>query len=466
MWGVTAPDRPYAAGSPTRRAIVIISHVMKNKASTETDKLHKSQAAFTAALKVLAGGVDSPVRAFGAVGGVPRFVAKGKGAVISDIDGNDYIDYVCSWGPLILGHADERVTAAASKALGRGWSYGAPTEAENRLAERIVFDYPAIERLRFVSSGTEAVMSAVRLARGFTGRDIIVKCEGCYHGHSDALLVKAGSGLATFGTPSSAGVPGSMTANTLVVPYNDLASARQVFDMHGPKIAAFLVEPVAGNMGCVLPANGYLAGLRSLCDQHGALLIFDEVITGYRVSLGGAQGHYGVHPHLTCLGKIIGGGMPVGAYGGRAEIMDLLSPVGPVYQAGTLSGNPLAMAVGLATLEGLHEPGVYDKLAALAARLSDGLAAAASAAGVPACVSQIASMCTLFFQSGPVTDYNSAARSDTKTYAAFFHAMLERGVYLPPSQFETLFVSTAHTEEQIDQTVKAAGEAFGELVGE
>jgi len=438
----------------------MICTIMTRKTTEETQQNKKSKAAFTAALKVLAGGVNSPVRAFGAIGGVPRFISKAKGAVLTDLDGNDYIDYVCSWGPLILGHADERVAAAASKVLGKGWSYGAPTEAETRLAERITGDFPSIERVRFVSSGTEAAMSAVRLARGFTGRDVVVKCEGCYHGHVDALLVKAGSGLVTFGMPSSAGVPAAMAASTLVVPYNDMAAAREVFELHGPRIAAFLVEPVAGNMGCVPPADGYLAGLRELCDDAGALLVFDEVITGYRVSLGGAQEAFGVKPDLTCLGKIIGGGMPVGAYGARADIMDRLSPVGPVYQAGTLSGNPLAMAAGLATLEALHEAGTYDKLDALATRLADGLRDAAAAAGIPAFVTRVASMCTLFFQAGPVTDYTTAARSDTKMYAAFVHAMLERGVYLPPSQFETFFVSTAHTQEQIDQTLAAAAEAM------
>jgi len=420
----------------------------------------KSEAAFAAARAVLAGGVDSPVRAFRAVGGTPRFIARAEGAVITDLDGNGYIDYVGSWGPMILGHADRRVAAAASKALGKGWSFGAPTEAETRLAEVITRDFAAIERVRFVNSGTEAVMSAIRLARGFTGRDLIVKCDGCYHGHVDSLLVKAGSGLATFGTPSSAGVPEALTSATLVAPYNDVDAARRVFAEHGARIAAYLVEPVAGNMGCVPPAEGYLDELRELCDAHGTLLIFDEVITGYRVGLGGAQGVYGVRPDLTCLGKIIGGGLPVGAYGGRAEIMERLSPAGPVYQAGTLSGNPLAMAAGLATLEALHEPGVYSKLDLVSARLAGGLASAAKNAGVAICVTRVGSMVTLFFQTGPVTDYASASRSDTRAYARFFHAMLERGVYLAPSQFETLFVSLAHTPEQVDQTIAAAEEAF------
>ncbi len=459
MWG-TAHRQSHMRGLAATPNSGYHLATMAQKTPSNVPKTKKSQAAFSAALKVLAGGVDSPVRAFGAVGGVPRFISKAKGAILTDLDGNDYIDYVCSWGPLILGHADERVAAAASKVLGRGWSYGAPTEAETRLAERIVGDYPSIERLRFVSSGTEATMSAIRLARGFTGRDVLVKCEGCYHGHVDALLVKAGSGLATFGTPSSAGVPAAMTASTLVVPYNDIEAARQVFASHGPRIAAFLVEPVAGNMGCVPPVDGYLAGLRSLCDEAGALLIFDEVITGYRVSVGGAQERFGIRPDLTCLGKIIGGGMPVGAYGGRADIMEKLSPVGPVYQAGTLSGNPLAMAAGLATLEALHEPGAYEKMDTLAARLADGLTSAAAAAGVEVYATRVAGMATVFFQAGPVTDYTSAGRSDTKVYGAFFHAMLEQGVYLPPSQFETFFVSTAHTEELIDRTIGAAAEAF------
>ncbi len=422
-----------------------------------------SAAAFDAARAVLAGGVNSPVRAFKAVGGTPLFIAKAKGAVLTDLDGREYTDYVGAWGPLILGHADERAHAAASKALDKGWSFGAPTEQETRLAVRIAADVPGIEMVRFVNSGTEAVMSAVRLARGFTGRDLVIKCEGCYHGHSDGLLVEAGSGLATFGTPSSAGVPAALTSLTLVVPYNDLDGVRQAFAEHGSRIAAFLVEPIAGNMGCVPPAPGYLVALRELCAQHGALLIFDEVMTGYRVGLRGAQGLYGVQPDITCLGKIIGGGLPVGAYGARAEIMERLSPLGPVYQAGTLSGNPLAMAVGLATLEALHEEGAYEQLEVLSARLSDGLAEVAGAAGLPIFQTRVGSMLGIFFQPGPVTDYTSAKRSDTQRYARFFHGMLSRGVYLAPSQFETLFVSLAHTEQQIDQTIAAAAAALADL---
>ena len=424
----------------------------------------KSEAAFEAAKAVLAGGVNSPVRAFGAVGGTPRFISKAKGAVLIDADGNNYIDYVGSWGPMILGHAEERVAAAASKALGKGWSFGAPTEAETRLAEQIIADIPSIERIRFVNSGTEATMSAIRLARGFTGRDLIVKCEGCYHGHADALLVKGGSGLATFGTPSSAGVPAAATSNTLVVPYNDKDEATRVFAEHGGKIAALLVEPVAGNMGCVPPLEGYLSHLRGLCDQHGALLIFDEVMTGYRVHIGGAQGLYGVCPDLTCLCKIIGGGFPVGAYGGRAEIMAKLSPEGPVYQAGTLSGNPLAMAAGLATVQALHDAGVYEKLEAQSQKLAEGLAAAAAKAGVTVVQNRVGSMMTVFFQQGPVVNWATAAQSDTDRYARFFHAMLARGVYLPPSQYEAFFVSLAHADEQIEATIEAAREAFAGLV--
>lgn len=419
-----------------------------------------SEQAYAAAMKVLAGGVDSPVRAFGAVGGTPRFIALANGAVLTDLDGQEYIDYVASWGPMILGHGDERVKAAISKALNKGWTYGAPCEAETRLAAQIVADIPSIEKLRFVNSGTEAVMSAVRLARGVTGRDLVVKCEGCYHGHSDGLLVQAGSGLTTFGTPSSAGVPEALTATTLLIDYNNLEAAKAIFNEYGSRIAVFIVEPIAGNMGLVPPAPGYLAGLRALCDQHGARLIFDEVISGYRVGLSGAQGLYGVNPDITCLGKIIGGGLPVGAYGARAEIMDHLSPTGPVYQAGTLSGNPLAMAAGLATLEALHEEGVYEQLETISARLASGLAEAAKKAGASICQTRVGSAAGMFFQQGPVTDYTSAKNSDTNKYAKFFHAMLDRGVYLAPSQFETMFVSLSHTDEQIDQTLVAAGEAF------
>lgn len=425
-----------------------------------------SISAFEAAQKVLVGGVNSPVRAFRAVGGVPRFIRKAEGAMLTDVDGNEYIDYVGAWGPMILGHRDRRATAAASGALGEGWSFGAPTEKETALARRIIEDVPSIEVIRFVSSGTEATMSAIRLARGVTGRDLIVKCEGCYHGHADALLVEAGSGATTFGAPSSAGVPSAMTAATLLAPYNDLEAARSIFAQHGRSIAALILEPVAGNMGCVPPMNGYLAGLRALCDEHGSLLIFDEVMTGYRVALGGAQERYGVRPDVTCLGKIIGGGLPVGAYGASRDIMAQLSPLGPVYQAGTLSGNPLAMAVGLATLEALHEPGSYERLEALSAQLASGLSAAARRTGVTICQNRVGSMGTLFFQAGPVTDYASAKRSDVSLFGRYFQLMLEQGVYLPPSQFEATFISLAHTEEHIGRTIAAAERALDVLAGE
>ncbi len=426
----------------------------------QTRSIEKSVAAFEDARRVLAGGVNSPVRAFGGVGGTPIFIARAEGAVLVDVDGNEYIDYVGSWGPMILGHGDERVAAAASKALDKGWSYGAPTEIETRLAECVVGDFASMEKIRFVNSGTEATMSAIRLARGFTGRDLIVKFEGCYHGHVDALLVKAGSGLTTFGTPSSAGIPASVTSCTLLAPYNDLAAVEQLFAKHGRDIAAVLIEPVAGNMGCVPPVEGYLAGLRDLCTKHDALLIFDEVMSGYRVGLGGAQHIYNVQPDITCLGKIIGGGLPVGAYGARAEIMDKLSPLGPIYQAGTLSGNPLAMAAGLATLQAVHEKGFYTQLEMRADRLSQGLEAAARQAGVTVTQNRVGSMATMFFQAGPVTDYTSALRSDTAAYARFFHAMLERGVYMAPSQFEAAFISMAHSFEQIDATIAAAEESL------
>ena len=411
-------------------------------------------------MRVLPGGVNSPVRAFKAVGGTPPFITKGRGAVVTDLDENDYIDYVGSWGPLILGHADERVVAAVGKAASKGTSFGAPTERETRLAESVIAAVPSVEMVRFVNSGTEATMSAIRLARAFAGRDAIVKVHGGYHGHSDALLVAAGSGAMTLGTPSSPGIPKGTTAETLMVPFNDLASTRELFKTRGGTIAAIIVEPVAGNMGCVPPAEGYLAGLRTLCDEHGTLLIFDEVMTGFRVGMGGAQTLYGVHPDLTCLGKIIGGGLPVGAYGGRRKIMEQISPIGPVYQAGTLSGNPLAMAAGYATLEALSEPGTYEQLEALSARLSDGLAEAAKRAGAQIHQARVGSMMGLFFSEQPVTDFESASACDTDAYRRFFHVMLNGGVYLAPSQFECAFVSLAHTEAQIDETVTVAQAAF------
>ena len=429
--------------------------------STRTTE--KSESAFRAAREVLPGGVSSPVRAFGAVGGTPRFIARGDGALMTDVDDNTYIDYVGSWGPLILGHADERVVAAVNKAVARGCSFGAPTESEVRLAEMVVTRVPSVEMVRFVNSGTEATMSAVRLARGFTGRDGIVKFEGCYHGHVDALLVKAGSGALTFGTPSSPGVPAGTTRDTYLLPYNDVDAVKRLFADRGDRIAAVLVEPVAGNIGCVPPIDGFLSGLQEVCNQHGALLIFDEVMTGFRVAPGGAQELYGIRPDLTCMGKVLGGGLPMAAYGGRRDVMERISPVGPVYQAGTLSGNPLAMAAGIATLEALAEEGVYETLEARSARLGAGLADAARQAGVPAYHTRVASMLCTFFTPGPVTDLASASASDTRAYARYFHAMLDRGVYLAPSQFECMFVSTAHTDELIDTTVEAAAEAFAEV---
>ncbi|MCK4658927.1 MAG: glutamate-1-semialdehyde 2,1-aminomutase [Phycisphaerae bacterium] len=420
----------------------------------------QSQAAFKAACQVMPGGVSSPVRAFRGVGGTPRVIARAKEAVITDVDGNRYIDYVGSWGPLILGHADDRVVAAIGKAAGKGCSFGAPTEAETQLAELIVARVPSIEMVRFVNSGTEATMSAIRLARGYTGRDKIIKFEGCYHGHCDALLVQAGSGAMTFGAPSSPGVPAGTTADTLVLAYNDLEVVADALGRHGEQVAAVLLEPIAGNMGCIPPREGYLEGLRRLCDEHQVVLIFDEVMTGFRVSAGGAQQLYGVQPDLTCLGKIVGGGLPMAVYGGRREIMEKVSPVGEVYQAGTLSGNPLAMAAGIATLQALADDDAYETLEASSARLADGLKSAARSAGVSTYHTRVGSMMCTFFSSTPVIDYTSAGRCDTASYATFFHAMLDRGVYLAPSQFECLFVSLAHTGEQIEQTITASAEAF------
>lgn len=402
------------------------------------------------------------MRAFTAVGGHPPVIAKAKGAKITDVDGNTYIDYVGSYGPAILGHATEPVVTAIAKAIRNGMSYGAPTQGETLLAEAVVAAVASIEKLRFVSSGTEAVMSAVRLARGVTGRSKIVKCTGCYHGHADAFLVSAGSGAATLGVPSSPGVPQGATADTVLIPYNDSAAATEVFERFGGEIAALLVEPVAGNMGVVPPADGYLSSLRDLCDTHGALLIFDEVMTGFRVAYGGAQELYGVRPDITTLGKIIGGGMPVGAFGASAEIMRHLSPEGPVYQAGTLSGNPIAMAAGLATLEALREESFYERLEAASAALSEGLAGAADGAGLTdkICFNRVGSMLCCFFTGGPVCDYAQASSGKADAFGAYFHAMLDNGVYLAPSRFEAMFVSAAHTDSDIASTIDAAGEAF------
>jgi glutamate-1-semialdehyde 2,1-aminomutase len=425
----------------------------------------RSAELFAEAQTLLPGGVDSPVRAFRAVGGTPRFIAIGKGSSVWDVDSNRYIDYLGSWGPLIVGHAHPGVVAAVQEAAARGTSYGAPCEAELDLARLVKAAFPTIDLVRFVSSGTEATMTALRLARAYTQREKILKFDGGYHGHADGLLVQAGSGPLTLGTPDSPGVPAAAAAQTLSVPYNDLHAVRSAFEAHRGEIAALIVEPVAGNMGVVPPESGFLEHLRGLTREHGALLIFDEVITGFRIARGGAQEKYRVTPDLTCLGKVVGGGLPVGAYGGRREIMELIAPLGPVYQAGTLSGNPLAMAAGVATLRLLAEPGVYDHLEALGRRLADGLASAARAAGVPYTANRVGSMLTGFFCSGPVLDYATAKLADTRRYATFFQAMLERGVYLAPSQFEAGFVSLAHTEADIDATIAAAQGAFAAAAG-
>ena len=415
---------------------------------------------FKRAERLIPGGVNSPVRAFRAVGRAPLFVREASGAYITDADGNRYIDYVGSWGPMILGHAHPAVVEAVREAAGRGTSYGAPTELEIELASEITSAFPSIDRVRLTSSGTEATMSAIRLARGFTGRDLIVKFEGCYHGHSDGLLVKAGSGLATFGTPDSAGVPADVARNTIVVPYNDAEALNKTFEDRGSEIACVIIEPVAGNMGCVLPQSGYLETVRETTSAHGALLIFDEVITGFRVAYGGAQELYGIKPDLTCLGKIIGGGLPVGAFGGRGDVMNHLAPVGAVYQAGTLSGNPLAVSAGLTILKLLKETNPYPELERRGARLEQGLRDTAREAGIPATVNRFGSMLTSFFTEGPVLDWPTAKESDTERYARFFRAMLEEGVYLAPSQFECAFVSAAHSDELIEKTIEAAHRAM------
>ena len=415
---------------------------------------------FAEASRLMPGGVNSPVRAFRGVGGSPFFVARAEGARLVDVDGRSYIDYVMSWGPLVLGHAPKRVLDAVRAALDRGTSYGAPTPGEVELAREIIGAVPSMEMLRLVSSGTEAAMSALRVARGFTGRSKLIKFEGCYHGHADSLLVKAGSGGATFGVPDSLGVPADLARLTLTVPFNDLDAVRAVLEAEGREVAAVIVEPVAGNMGVVPPAPGFLAGLRELTRRHGALLVFDEVITGFRVAYGGAQARYGITPDLTILGKIIGGGLPVGAYGGRRAVMESVSPLGGVYQAGTLSGNPLAVAAGLETLRALREPDVYETLETRAAALEAGLVEAAARAGVPSTVNRVGSMLTGFFAPGPVTDWTSAARADRARYGAFFHAMLGRGVYLAPSQFEAAFLSLAHAPDDVAATLDAARRAL------
>ena len=414
----------------------------------------RSDDLFRRAQQIIPGGVNSPVRAFRSVGGNPPFIARGEGSRIFDVDGNQYIDYVGSWGPLLLGHRHPAILSALEKALTLGTSFGAPTEAEIELAAAICEAVPSIEMVRLVNSGTEATMAAIRVARGFTGRDLIVKFEGCYHGHVDSLLVKAGSGLATLGIADTRGVPQAFCDTTLALPYNSVDAVEEAFRAHGPRIAAVIVEPVVGNMGCVPPQPGYLEALREITARHDALLIFDEVMTGFRVAFGGAQQRFGIRPDLTTLGKVIGGGLPVGAYGGRKDIMTQVAPAGPIYQAGTLSGNPLAVAAGLAMLRHLKaHPEIYDQLETRAAEL-----AAVAPSGIT--VNRVGSMFTFFFTSRLVTDYESAKRSDTARFARFFRAMLDRGIYLPPSQFEAAFLSAAHTDEDIRQTVAATRDSF------
>ncbi len=426
-------------------------------------KTTASKKLFAQAQRVIPGGVNSPVRAFRSVGGSPLFIKRANGASVYDVDGNRYLDYVASWGPMILGHAHPAVVRAIQQAAARGTSYGAPTEQELTLAKMMCEAFPSIEKVRLVSSGTEAVMSAIRVARGFTKRDSILKFEGCYHGHADHLLVKAGSGAATLGLPDSPGVPKAFAMQTMTAPYNDTDAVRQIVQKHWRRLACIIVEPIAGNMGVVLPKKDFLRQLRALTRKHGILLIFDEVISGFRVAYGGAQTLYGIKPDLTCLGKIIGGGLPVGAYGGSKEVMDLVAPAGPVYQAGTLSGNPLAVTAGIETLKKLRAAGVYEKLERRAAQLAEGLGHAARQADIPFYQTRVGSLLGGFFTDGRVVDYASAKTSDTARYAKFFHNMLERGSYFAPSQFEAAFVSTVHTEADIDSTIEAAYHVFKKL---
>lgn len=425
----------------------------------------KSHAEFARAQRTIPGGVNSPARAFGGVGGEPLMIDRGEGAYLYDIDGNRLIDFVGSWGPHILGHRHEKVMAAVEGALSRGTSFGAPTVAETELAELVVELVPSVEKVRMVNSGTEATMSAVRLARGQTGRDAVIKFAGCYHGHVDSLLVQAGSGALTHGTPTSPGVPVGCTNDTIVLEFNDIAALEETFSARGGDVACLILEPVVGNMGVVAPEPGFLEAARELCTKHGALLIFDEVMTGFRVALGGAQTRFGITPDLTTLGKIIGGGMPVGAYGGRADVMDSISPVGPVYQAGTLSGNPVAMACGIATLNILKETNPYEALEAKTTRLTNGLAEAALAAGLAHHVAQVGSMFTLFFNPEPVTCYEISAKNDTEMFARYFWGMMNRGCYLPCSQFEANFVSVAQSDADIDATIAAAKDVLAEIAG-
>ncbi|MEW8229843.1 MAG: glutamate-1-semialdehyde 2,1-aminomutase [Candidatus Thiodiazotropha endolucinida] len=426
--------------------------------------MSRSHDLFTQAQKHIPGGVNSPVRAFHGVGGEPVFVDCAAGPYIYDPDGNRYIDYVGSWGPMILGHSHHDVIEAVASVINKGLSFGAPTELENQMAEKVCELVPSMDLVRMVSSGTEATMSAIRLARGFTGRDKIIKFEGCYHGHSDSLLVKAGSGMLTLGEPSSPGVPAALAEHTITLNFNESQQVRDTFNRLGDKIACIIVEPVAGNMNCIPPVPGFLETLREVCDKHGTVLIFDEVMTGFRVALGGAQAHYGITPDLTTLGKVIGGGMPVGAFGGRHDIMQKIAPLGPVYQAGTLSGNPVAMSAGLKTLELISEPGFHDRLSAKVEKLVEGIMRQAKAAGVPLAENHVGGMFGLFFSdNASVNDYAGATACHQDRFKAFYHAMLERGIYLAPSAFEAGFVSDAHSDEEIENTIRAAGESFTTL---
>ncbi|MGD0915369.1 MAG: glutamate-1-semialdehyde 2,1-aminomutase [Thermodesulfobacteriota bacterium] len=423
----------------------------------------KSITLYAKALKMIPGGVNSPVRAFKAIGIPPSFVERAKGSKIWDVDGNEYIDYVGSWGPMILGHAQPRVVEALKKVITKGTSYGAPTALEVELATKVMKAFPSIELVRMVSSGTEAVLSAIRLARGYTRRDKILKFEGCYHGHGDSLLVKAGSGATTFGIPDSFGVPEDLAKHTLTAPYNDLERVKTLVSQYPDQISCIIVEPVAGNMGVVLPENGFLAGLRRICDEKGIILLFDEVITGFRVAYGGAQELYGIKADLTCLGKIIGGGLPVGAYGGKEKIMEKVAPLGGVYQAGTLSGNPLAMTAGIETLELLRSKRAYQDLENKTTYLTEAISKITEDRGMPLSINHITGMFTLFFTEGPVRDYPSAKKSDTMRFARFFIEMMEQGIYLPPSQFEACFVSLAHTQRDLDKTIEACDNAFRKI---